>query len=226
MDLRTTARHCQPSRGDDAVADRHRAVRAGGEIAVVGDVEDRRALGVEPLQQVEHLGRGAGVEVAGRLVADQQRRVVGQRAGDRDPLLLAAGQLRRQLVGLVRQIRRARGCAARSARALALGAAVREKSSGSIAFSTPSASAAAGRTGTRSPTRSPAPDGELLLAHRVDPPAADRDRPGGRPVDAGDHVHDRRLAAARTARRSRPSRPPAIVRSTPRSARYSTLPVR
>ena len=41
-----------------------------------------------------------------------------------------------------------------------------------------------------------APDCELLLAEIVQPAAVDRDDPGGRAVDAGDHVHDRRLAAA------------------------------
>ena len=43
----------------------------------------------------------ARVEVAGRLVAEQQARRADQRAGDRHALLLAAGQLRRQEVGAV-----------------------------------------------------------------------------------------------------------------------------
>ena len=38
------------------------------------------------------------------------------------------------------------------------------------------------------------PDGEFLLAHQIDPATVDRDRPRGRPIDSGDHVHDRRLA--------------------------------
>ena len=42
-----------------------------------------------------------GVEVAGRLVGQQQRRVVDERARDRDALLLAAGEL----VGEVVQLR-------------------------------------------------------------------------------------------------------------------------
>ena len=36
-----------------------------------------------------------------------------------------------------------------------------------------------------------APDGELLLAQQMDLLAVDRHRPVRRPVDAGDHVHDR-----------------------------------
>jgi hypothetical protein len=54
-----------------------------------------------PLQvgeQPEYPGLGGHVERRGRLVADHQRHVAGERAGDRDPLLLSAGQLARQLV--------------------------------------------------------------------------------------------------------------------------------
>jgi hypothetical protein len=42
----------------------------------------------------------------------------------------------------------------------------------------------------------PAPRGELLLAHLIDPPATDGNRPGGWTIDACDHVDDRRFAAA------------------------------
>ena len=43
---------------------------------------------------------GVRVEVPGRLVAQQQLGLLRERAGDRDALRLAAGQLRRQVVGL------------------------------------------------------------------------------------------------------------------------------
>ena len=46
------------------------------------------------------------------------------------------------------------------------------------------------------PTLRAAPDRELLLAHRVEALPVDDDLAGGRPVDAGDQVEDRRLAAA------------------------------
>ena len=45
----------------------------------------------------------ARVQVAGRLVGEHDRRVVGQRARERDPLLLAAGQLRRIVMGAAGQ---------------------------------------------------------------------------------------------------------------------------
>ena len=59
---------------------------------------DRRPAGVDVAQQLEHAARGALIEVAGRLVGEQHRRLVDERPGDRDALLLAAGQLAR--VGL------------------------------------------------------------------------------------------------------------------------------
>ena len=46
----------------------------------------------------EHVGAGGGVEVAGRLVGEQHGRLGDERAGDRDALLLAAGELRRLVV--------------------------------------------------------------------------------------------------------------------------------
>ena len=42
-----------------------------------------------------------GIEIACRLVGKQNRRIVGQRARDRDPLLLAARQLGRIVVAAI-----------------------------------------------------------------------------------------------------------------------------
>ena len=52
-------------------------------------------------EQLHHGQAGLVVERGGRLVADQQARLVDQGPGDRDPLLLAAGELRRQALGLL-----------------------------------------------------------------------------------------------------------------------------
>ena len=51
-------------------------------------------LAVELLEGLHDLAAGAGVEVAGRLVGQQQLRLADQRPGDGDPLLLTAGELR------------------------------------------------------------------------------------------------------------------------------------
>ena len=74
--------------------DRARGKR-GGDLVVVGDHDDRRAGRVQLVQQREDVLAGAAVEVAGRLVGEHDRRPPEQRAGDRDPLALAARQLRR-----------------------------------------------------------------------------------------------------------------------------------
>ena len=51
----------------------------------------------------EHLGAGARVEVAGRLVGEDDLRPAGQRPRGRDPLLLAAGELARPVAQPVAQ---------------------------------------------------------------------------------------------------------------------------
>ena len=69
----------------------------------MGDHQDRRAAAVDPVEELHDPDGRVGVEVAGRLVADEQRRVVDERARDRDALLLAAGELVGQRVRLVRE---------------------------------------------------------------------------------------------------------------------------
>ena len=49
-------------------------------------------------QQVDHLGAGFVVEITGRFIAQDQRRVARKGARDGDPLLLSAAELRRQRV--------------------------------------------------------------------------------------------------------------------------------
>ena len=51
------------------------------------------------VQQLEDLHAGTEVELAGRLVGEQDRVPGRERAGDRDALLLAAGELVREVVG-------------------------------------------------------------------------------------------------------------------------------
>ena len=78
-----------------------------GDGEVVGDEDDRDPEVLAQLaDQVEH-GRGQrDVERAGRLVAEQHRRRDDDRAGDRRPLLLAARELPRAILGdLGRQAR-------------------------------------------------------------------------------------------------------------------------
>ena len=59
---------------------------------LVGDDQHCDAHFAHPLQQLHHLKAHLGVDVAGRLVRDDQTRAVGQSAGHGHPLLLAAGE--------------------------------------------------------------------------------------------------------------------------------------
>src|SRR5215212_1736385 len=53
-------------------------------LLVVGRDDDGRAGAVDPVDQLHDPDRRLGIEVAGRLVGQQQRRVVDERARDRD----------------------------------------------------------------------------------------------------------------------------------------------
>jgi hypothetical protein len=53
------------------------------------------------VQQAHDLLGGLRVELTGGLVGQQELRAAGQRPGDRDPLLLAAGQLAGALPGVL-----------------------------------------------------------------------------------------------------------------------------
>ena len=75
-------------------------VEAAGEIEVVGrDQGGEAGVADEVEKGVQDAFAGRVVEVAGRLVAEQDPRVVGERPSDRDALLLAAGEPRRPVPG-------------------------------------------------------------------------------------------------------------------------------
>ena len=74
----------------------HAALHLVDESGLVGGHHDGRAAGVDAGQQLHDVHRRGGVEVAGRLVGEEDLRAVDERAGDRDALLLTAGELVRQ----------------------------------------------------------------------------------------------------------------------------------
>jgi hypothetical protein len=67
----------------------------------VGDHDHGRAGRATPLEDVHHRFAVGAVEIAGRLVGEDQVRLGGERAGDGDALLLAAGKLLRAVAGAV-----------------------------------------------------------------------------------------------------------------------------
>jgi hypothetical protein len=73
-----------------------------GDIGVMGDHEQGDIL---LLMQVGEYGHniltGMGIEVTGRLIGQDNRRVFGQSAGDGDPLLFTAGEFGRSMIHTV-----------------------------------------------------------------------------------------------------------------------------
>ena len=66
----------------------------------MGDQHQRGAsFAVKRKQQLDHLGAGFGVKVAGGLIGKHQLRLGDKRPRQRYPLLLAAGKLLRQVRG-------------------------------------------------------------------------------------------------------------------------------
>ena len=87
---------------DAAVAEGDGDVGQRGELGVMRHQHDGRMAGaVHAEQQLDDLMTGLAVQVAGRFVREQQRGIVGERAGDGHALLLAARQLRRIVMAAV-----------------------------------------------------------------------------------------------------------------------------
>ena len=81
-----------------------RQFRASCRIGIVRDHDDRLVkLAIEPLHQIEDLACRLGVEITRRFVRDDQRRVSGDGASNRDSLLLATGELARVVMRAVAQ---------------------------------------------------------------------------------------------------------------------------
>ena len=83
--------------GDLTVANEDDAMRVHGDVVLVRDQHDGVALLMQPLEQRHDFVAGGGIEVAGRLVREQNRGSIHQRARDRDTLALTT----RALVRLV-----------------------------------------------------------------------------------------------------------------------------
>ncbi len=72
-------------------------------IFVVRDQDDRIPVPVQLLQEIQELMARLRIERARRLVRQDDRRAAGQRARDGYPLLLAAGELRGEMMHFVRK---------------------------------------------------------------------------------------------------------------------------
>src|SRR5579862_2227814 len=197
IDLRRSAEATATSlrADDDAVADRDDPACPPRQLTIVRDVQHRLTLVIQTLEQLEHLAGRDRVEVAGRLVTDDQLRITGQRAGDRDTLLLTTRELRRQMIGLIAQADELQVMAG-ARKPLPLRPFAREVERQHRILERRQRRQQLEKLEDDADV-SAAPDRELFLAHRVDPPPVNRDRAGGRPVDPRDQVQDRRLPTPR-----------------------------
>src|SRR5690349_24953288 len=76
--------------GDQPVLDPDDALRRGGYIRVVSDEDDRVPGAGKLFQDPQYLRAAFAIQRARRLVSEDHRATVHQRARDRDTLLLAA----------------------------------------------------------------------------------------------------------------------------------------
>ena len=88
------------------VHDGHAVAQLGGFLHVVGREHDRLALGLESFDQVPERAPRLRVQTSGRLVQEDQFRVVDQCQGDRQTLLLTPRELHRSRPGALAQVDR------------------------------------------------------------------------------------------------------------------------
>ena len=83
---------------DPAVDEAQHPLGVRGDLVLVGDEHDRAPGGVEPVDDGQHVRGARGVQVAGRLVGQQEAGLVTSARATRHPLLLTARQLGREVV--------------------------------------------------------------------------------------------------------------------------------
>ena len=185
--------HTQP-----AVLERHGAAGETGDVALVRRDDHGGARGGEAAEQLDHRPRGVGVEIARGFVGGDDRRIVGERARNRDALLLAAGERRRQLVRAVGQTD------VREQLERALAALAHRPGSQEIHRQRHVLGDGQRRQQLEElehdPHRRAAEAGERALGRTAERHAGHRDVTRGRAVDPADQVEQRRLAAAGFAR--------------------------
>jgi hypothetical protein len=77
--------------------------RRPGQLLVVRHDDDRHALAVQAIEQRNDIAAGSRIELARRLVSEEDDRAIRESARDSDPLLLSTGKLGRPMVGTRRE---------------------------------------------------------------------------------------------------------------------------
>jgi hypothetical protein len=177
---------------DLAVTHDHHAVAQGHGLDLVVGHEHRggRQLGMQPLDLDAHLGAQLGVEVAERLVEQEDQRIAHDAAAKRHALLLAAGKLSGAALQQVVQPQDL-GSAVDRGLDLALGHLLVAQAESEIVVD---AHVLIERVILKH-------HGDIAVARRqmVDHAIADADLTARDVLEAGDHAQGRRLAAARRA---------------------------
>src|SRR3954454_24137579 len=78
---------------DFSIHERDPSLRARGDGGIVRDQDDRLVVRGELFEDGDDVGAGFLIEVAGRLVREDERWIVDQRTGDGDALALATREL-------------------------------------------------------------------------------------------------------------------------------------
>jgi hypothetical protein len=170
------------------------ALRRRGDARVVGDEHDRPTVRVQRAQDVEDVMAGLRVEVAGRLVGEDDRRVGDDGPGDGDPLLLAAGQLPRLVPEAVAEAEPLEGLAGARLALAARDALVQQRRRDVLERRGPRQEV----VGLEDEADRPAADrGEAVVGEAGDRRARELVLARRRPVEAAEDAHHRRLAGAR-----------------------------
>ena len=178
---------------DPAVVEADDPVAVLGDVRLVRDQQHRdAALLIQTLEDVHHLDAGARVQVAGRLVRQEDGGLVDQGAGNRHPLLLAARELVREVIHPVVEPDRVQHLASpRVTRRSVHAGAVEQGELDVVEGGGPRQQVEALEHEADLPV---AHLGQLVAREPGDIPAVEQVVAAGRPVEAAEDVHERRLA--------------------------------
>ncbi len=89
---------------NSAVEHVHDTARMTGMTLIVCDHDDRRAVGIELIQEIEHLFTVCRIEISGRLISQYEFWICDDSTSHRNALLLPARQLLRPVIGAMRNL--------------------------------------------------------------------------------------------------------------------------
>ncbi len=96
---RTKVKHPSIEFDNNTLANGHAAIHSPGQFEIVGGDDGRQSRSTDKLRErIEHMVGRMRIEIAGRLVGQQDTRRIGDRTGNRHTLLLTARQFRRPMI--------------------------------------------------------------------------------------------------------------------------------